>query len=77
MKTYHKEDCKRVFKNYDMTCTRCVELSNGAEARKGWNDDKILYSRLRSEAIHKHYSDHSANNCDYVARNVPCVAFDW
>ncbi len=34
--TKHKEDCERVFKNYDMTCPRCVELANGSPARDGW-----------------------------------------
>ena len=34
--TKHRADCSRVFKNYDMTCDRCVELSNGLAARPGW-----------------------------------------
>lgn len=38
-KTRHKDDCKRAFRNYDMTCPRCRELANGAKARKGWNKD--------------------------------------
>ena len=43
-KTYHKEDCKRVFKNYDHSCPRCVELINGAEARKGWKIERPVYA---------------------------------
>lgn len=35
-KVVHKEDCKRVFKNYDMDCPRCVELANGAKPRDAW-----------------------------------------
>ena len=36
LKTKHKDDCRRVFKRYDLACPRCQELSNGAEARQGW-----------------------------------------
>ena len=35
-KTMHKPDCNRVFKNYDMSCARCVELSTGSAPRAAW-----------------------------------------
>lgn len=39
-KTKHKHNCKRAFSNYDMTCPRCKELSEGLPARDGWNSRK-------------------------------------
>jgi len=36
--TKHIQDCKRVFKNYDLNCSRRKELASRAEARRGWND---------------------------------------
>lgn len=74
--TKHREDCKRVFKAYDMGCARCVELSNGAEARAGWNDSKNRADAIRSANIDKHFINHN-QTCDYAKRGVPCVAFDW
>ena len=35
-KTIHKNDCARVFKRYDVTCPRCIELINGSTARPAW-----------------------------------------
>ena len=74
MKTYHKQDCKRVFKNYDLSCLRCQELDNGATPREGWNDIKIQQEEIRFREITEHYRDHES--CDYVRRGVPCVKFD-
>lgn len=36
--TKHNINCNRVFKNYDLTCPRCLELSKGLEPRKGWQE---------------------------------------
>ena len=69
MKVKHKEECKRVFKSYDMTCPRCIELSEGAKARKGWNDDKIESERRLMLAINNH--DCVKSGCGPV-----CIAFD-
>lgn len=51
-KTKHSENCSRVFKNYDMTCPRCLELANGAAPRPGWGDRKFTgrYNPKRSFA---------------------------
>ncbi len=70
MKTTHTTACKRVFKNYDMTCPRCQELAGGAKPRAGWNDAKDAeYARFKS-ALKAH--DCTKSNCGPV-----CTAFDW
>ena len=50
-KVIHKEDCRRVFKNYDMTCDRCKELAEGSEPRKAWFEPRKPVS-YRSECSH-------------------------
>ena len=70
MNTKHKENCKRVFKNYDATCPRCNELAQGAPAREGWNDVKKAQDAQRSRWIAEH--DCKQNGCGNV-----CTAFDW
>jgi len=75
MKTIHNQDCKRVFSRYDKNCTRCIELSDGAKPRAGWNDFKIEQDKQRSRAISEHYKNHE-QTCDYALCGVPCVAFD-
>lgn len=76
LKTAHAADCKRVFKNYDINCSRCQELIKGAKPRAGWNDLKIRNEQQRSISIENHYKNH-ATTCEYAIRNVPCVAFDY
>lgn len=78
--TKHNNDCKRVFKNYDLSCPRCKELAAGSSPRDGWQksyyENKNNDAEYRSKAIAEHYRDHE-NTCDYAKRGVPCVAFDW
>ena len=72
--TKHKENCERVFKNYDLTCPRCIELSEGAKPRDGWQ--KRYYETKKREklqfmrALKSH--DCKKSNCGPV-----CTAFDW
>lgn len=47
--TKHKPDCNRAFKNYDSTCPRCRELSNGAKPREGWKKSRFNQSRPFAE----------------------------
>ena len=74
MNTKHTYDCKRVFKHYDMTCPRCVELSNGAKARDGWQK-KYYENKKRNDAIElnaiKNHNCHESN-CGPV-----CTFGDW
>ena len=72
--TKHKYDCSRVFKNYDMSCPRCIELSAGAKPRGGWQKDYYA-NKAREEAqftasLKSH--DCIKSNCGPV-----CTAFDW
>ena len=71
--TKHREDCKRVFKLYDMNCRRCRELADGAKPRQGWNDQKIKDELLRLKAIREH--DFSPNNPRHLGG--VCTCFDW
>ncbi len=73
-KTKHKEDCSRVFKNYDMTCPRCIELKNGSEPRQGWQTS-YYGNKAREEAqFIRQLKNHDCveSNCGIV-----CTAFDW
>ena len=53
MKTKHRNDCSRVFKNYDLKCSRCQELAAGAPAREGWGalarkyDGHVDYAQIK------------------------------
>ena len=72
--TKHNLDCSRVFKNYDMSCPRCIELANGSKARSGWQG-KYYANKARQEtqlrnALKNH--DCVKSNCGPV-----CTAFDW
>lgn len=69
-KVVHSDTCSRVFKNYDKTCPRCIELSNGAASRSGWGQNRRLKDEQRIQAIRSH--DCKKSGCMSV-----CVAFDW
>ena len=73
--TKHKEDCGRVFKNYDMTCPRCVELKNGAQPREGWQREYFARKASEEAALTKAIKEHDCakSNCSIVC----CTAFDW
>jgi hypothetical protein len=70
----HTPNCSRVFKNYDLTCPRCIELSKGAKPRDGWQADyysrKDSQDKARAKAIKNH--DCIKSNCGAV-----CTAFEW
>lgn len=69
-KTLHKADCKRVFKNYDMTCPRCLELKNGSRPREGWSDEKRRMEAERIRSIKNH-------DCKKSGCSVICTFGDW
>lgn len=64
MKTKHNVDCSRVFKNYDLKCPRCLELSTGAPARAGWSDAKRAQEARDLRWIKEH--DCVKANCSTV-----------
>lgn len=70
IKTAHKANCKRVFKNYDRTCARCLELANGAAPREGWNNAKDRAYQQFKRAL-------DAHNCLTANCGPVCTAFDW
>ena len=74
MKTKHLIDCQRVFKNYDKQCPRCLELSNGAEPRKGWGPSRRELDLRVSTEIHSHFSSqkHLTGGCGVV-----CTYGEW
>ena len=74
-KVIHKEDCKRVFKNYDKDCPRCQELMNGSPAREGWGRIKKEQEARTLKAISEHYRSYypNGNKCG----NIVCTCFDW
>ncbi|MCK9370713.1 hypothetical protein M0R04_12460 [Candidatus Dojkabacteria bacterium] len=47
--TKHIINCNRVFKNYDLTCPRCLELSKGATARDGWQKAYFANKKLNTK----------------------------
>lgn len=79
MNTKHKADCKRVFKNYDKTCPRCVELADGSKARDGW---QAGYYKLKAHndemtrlSIAAHFAaggPHATGKCGPI-----CTFGDW
>lgn len=74
MKTLHKLDCTRAFKNYDLTCARCIELANGSKARAGWSDHKRQFERDSIAATDAHFKSHAhlSGQCGPV-----CTFGDW
>lgn len=69
-KTTHKFDCKKAFKNYDMTCPRCLELAAGAAPRAGYGTGRKVEEARRLVSI-------KAHNCKQAGCGPVCTAFDW
>ena len=65
--TKHNNNCTRVFKNYDMTCPRCLELSQGATAREGWQT-KYFTNKAHNEMINNKYN--SSQLCSHPTYNL-------
>ena len=76
MSTKHKDDCKRVFKNYDATCPRCQELAAGEKPRAGWSDNKRIMEAQRRRAIAIHFAPGGRHEQITAAGGVD-TAFDW
>ena len=70
--TRHAFDCSRAFGIYDATCPRCVELKNGAPARKGWGhrSRRAYQEAARVDSIRRH--DCKASQCGPV-----CTFGEW
>jgi len=68
--TKHKADCNRVFKNYDKSCQRCLELSNGAAPRKAWGWHNKANAKQEARWLREH--DCHKSNCMSI-----CTNGDW
>jgi hypothetical protein len=74
----HKSDCKRVFKRYDLTCPRCVELSQGAEPRRGWGNSVAYQLRVgRGPAYDSFVRELKSHDCKASGCGPICTKFDW
>jgi len=69
--TKHKEHCQRVFKRYDLTCARCLELADGASPRE-WRH-QVLNAADVSD-IHAHFTSdrHTSGGC-----GIACTFGEW
>jgi len=68
--TAHAANCRRVFKQYDPKCSRCLELIHGAIARPGWGP-----SRREREA--KLIDEIRAHDCERSGCGTICTAFEY
>ena len=68
--TKHSATCGRVYRRYDTTCPRCLELAAGAVPRCGWGDRARADERRQIAEIRAH--DCRASGCGPV-----CTFGDW
>ena len=73
--TKHLEACTRVFKNYDLTCPRCLELKNGSAARNGWQ--KAYYARKGREEAYTRNAIRTHFASEEHKKEIVCTAFDY
>lgn len=77
MNTQHKSDCKRVFKRYDSTCPRCIELTNGAKPRS-WNMSYAYQMRVgKGPAYEQFKRELKAHDCKKSNCGPVCTAFEY
>lgn len=76
--TKHSDNCKRVFKNYDMSCPRCKELSQGSKPRQGWQaqyftkkaqNEKVWQAHLKSQHCN-HNSTNAGGYCTICNKGI-------
>jgi len=72
--TKHKDNCRRVFKQYDKDCPRCQELMKGAKPRKGWQYD---YFRRKKEEDKRRSEDIRNHDCKKAGCGVVCTYGEW
>ena len=72
--TQHSTTCSRIFKNYDESCPRCLELKNGSKPRDGWQKGYFTKKKENDERRLRAIKTH---NCDKSHCGPVCVAFDW
>lgn len=70
----HKYDCSRIFKNYDKTCPRCIELIAGAEPRSSWHTAYFKRKREEEARFVKALKNH---NCAEAGCMPICTFGDW
>lgn len=67
MNTKHNNNCTRVFKNYDLTCPRCIELNNGSQARDGWQKSYYANKAIQAQVWSKHLE---SQHCEHGVQNL-------
>jgi len=73
----HNQNCKRVFKRYDMQCPRCIELSNGAKPRQ-WNMSEAYQMRVGKGPLYEAFKrDLNRHDCKVSKCGIVCTAFQW
>lgn len=73
--TKHNDNCTRVFKNYDLTCPRCLELKNGSQPRDGWQKRYYATKAQESNNLQSQMARHYAS--EVHKQEIVCTAFDW
>lgn len=68
--TKHSSTCRRAWSHLDATCPRCIELTNGAPARRGWNDHRRRQDEQHRRDIRHH--DCTRSQCGPV-----CTYGEW
>jgi hypothetical protein len=66
----HSTECKMSFGKKDPQCPRCIELLNGAQPRKSWDQLNKINEARRIDAIRNH--DCKKSGCGPV-----CTFGDW
>ena len=77
--TKHKANCTRVFKHYDLTCPRCLELANGSKPRDGWQAAHYRLAAHNEEMTRLSIAAHFAPNGPHATGKCGpvCTFGDW
>lgn len=74
IETQHNVSCNKAFGRKDPGCARCVELMNGAPARKGWQTEyyarKKIQEAIDLRSVQKH-------DCKKSGCSVVCTFGEW
>lgn len=74
----HDNSCERVFKNYDLKCSRCIQLAAGAAPREGWQKSYYATKKRQDEVTRYELANHSCTNADGSRRcNIVCTFGEW
>jgi hypothetical protein len=70
----HSTECQMAFGRKDEECPRCLEMLNGAPARKSWHKSYYAAQQAASNEIKAHFSSHKhlTGGCGAV-----CTYGEW